>query len=88
MAALITAAEPFLCDKDDVSVTIGWAAIPNAKFYHIQMKTLPQVEEVVDDDDWTNIPAQSWTDLSKTFASNQVRKKNLIKENSYCFRYR
>ena len=75
----------FLIDRDVVSLTIAWPPVPHAVSYHIQMKTGPSM---FSPDAINSKDTSDWADLAKSFASTQVKKKNLSPSTSYIFRVR
>lgn len=68
---------PILLEADHVSITCAWDKIDGARQFELEMT---EVDE--------NGGEVGWQSLSNKLKTNQAKKKNLVPEKRYAFRYR
>ncbi|GMI04335.1 hypothetical protein TrLO_g10864 [Triparma laevis f. longispina] len=86
-----TPSAPFFIDYDETSLTVQWEGVKENKvFYHVQLgqRLSGESKETEGDSKSQNEEDIEWTSLAQRFGSSRVKKKNLIKGETYWFRYR
>ncbi|GMH95570.1 hypothetical protein TrVE_jg3664 [Triparma verrucosa] len=84
---------PFWVDYSTNSITVGWPQGKKSDLYHVQMGSIPSLDESAEGKEEKEAEEKDedglvWTTLAQKFGSCRVKKKNLAQNTTYHFRYR